>query len=129
YISIFCQNINSLYNKIDELTVILNRLTTKFQVIALLETRNIEHNIYKNLLPNYDNYYLKPKLNKCGGILLWIQQDYTHIERNDLTINNHTIDNIWIEITDNFNKYKLIIAIIYRHPISTKLGIKNFKMD
>ncbi len=34
---------------------------------------------------------------------------------------NITVENVWYEITNPLTHYRFIVAVIYRHPIYTKL--------
>ncbi len=52
-------------------------------------------------------------------------------ECKDLKIVNENIniENIWYEITDPVTKESSIVAVIYRHPIYTKLAMDTFTND
>ncbi len=42
---------------------------------------------------------------------------------------NINVENIWYEIRDSVTKEYSIVAVIYRHPIYTKLAIDTFAND
>ena len=70
-------------------------------------------------------HYTKPKLNKCGGILLIIDKNSDYKITNDYNINIKTVDEIWMEYNTEKNK-KTLIAFIYRHPINLHHEIDSF---
>jgi hypothetical protein len=77
------------------------------------------------LINDYDNIIIQPKLNKCGGMVIFIKQDIKFTIRNDLYINDTTVDNVWIEI--NYNKINYICAFMYRHPKLNSSVLTAFK--
>src|SRR5271156_2589677 len=124
-LSIFFQNINSFRNKIDLLQVLINNIENKFKIIALCETRKINDNMVKMIANDNSFHYTKPKLNKCGGILLIIDKNSDYKITNDYNINIKTVDEIWMEYNTEKNK-KTLIAFIYRHPINLHHEIDSF---
>jgi hypothetical protein len=126
-LSIFSLNISSLYNKLDDITVLTNQLKYKFQVIILIETRKVNVADIKNLIPDYELVYIKPTLNKCGGILIWVYNQFAVINRQELVIRDKVIDNICLELQEVELNKKFILSVIYRHPNPSNIAINEFK--
>jgi hypothetical protein len=79
FINIICINIASLNNKYDIMKTILQEIKKHFQIIDLQETRIVTNeNKVNNLIDNYNTIIINPKLNKCGGMIIFIRNDISY---------------------------------------------------
>ena len=110
-------NIRSLNRNHHALCQFLEMLVLQFDVIILSEIWAINIDFYCNILPWYTFHYDLPKDSHVGGVGIYISDTFTQCELNEYKISNSNVsrvENIWLEVTRNSNKY--IIGGIYRHP-------------
>ena len=116
----FHANIASLNKHIDDLKLILSRLSYKFDIIGISE-----HKIHKGTLPSnnisipgYGEFIFEPTETTHGGTGFYIKDNVDYFTRSDLQINSAgDFESMFIEV--KFSKRKnLIVGCIYRHPNS-----------
>jgi hypothetical protein len=91
-LNIITVNIASLRNKYDLIRIMLNDFSKVFDIITLIETKYIDNkNNIDILLNNYNNIVVQPKLNKCGGMIIFIKNDIVFKEMVDIKINDITV--------------------------------------
>ena len=52
---------------------------------------------------------------KCGGVLLYMKNNFFYREKNDITVNNST-EALWCEVNIDDKKNKVVIGICYDSP-------------
>ena len=94
----------------------LKTTNTKFDIIAISETRILKHTkIVKNInIPNF-SYEFTPTESTAGGTLLNIADHLVYQKRNDLIIYaRNYLESTFIEITNPI-RTNIIMGYIYRH--------------
>ena len=118
-LSFFHMNISSLGKHKEELETALNILNYKFDIIALTETM-----LRMNNNPNFDismpgyKCYNTPTESSKGGSILYIQNKYNSMPRNDLDqlmYKSKDLESTFIEIINPCMK-NIIVGCVYRHP-------------
>ena len=118
-------NIRSLPNNFDKLKVLLVNLENikiQFYFILICKTFLTErnHNLYN--LPGYSFITRHRKLAKCGGVGIYVRNDFNYVAREDLsTFIEQTFECIFIEVHVKRGK-TMLIGEIYRIPNSTVLN-------
>ena len=116
--SIFHLNIHSIQLHFEELKLILDMLDSKFDIIALTESKIQKHMepIIDITLEGYHKPVGTPTEATKGGVLLYISKELNFKPRNDLNIyETKKLESIFVEIICP-NKSNSIIGSIYRHP-------------
>ena len=124
---LFHANIASLNLHIDDLKLILSRLSFKFNIIGISE-----HKIRKDTLPSsnisipgYEEFIFEPTETTHGGTGFYIKDNIDYITRKDLQINSPgDFESIFIEIQFP-KKRNLIVGCVYRHP-GSDISIQDF---
>ena len=111
-------NIRSATKNLDKFDAFLANLDHKFPIIALSETWLKSH---KEEFCNIQNYQSEHNIrhNKGGGgVSLFIQNGIEYILREDLTIQNNSMEALFIEIPKEKigNKCNMIVGVVYRPP-------------
>ena len=105
-------NINSIRNKIDDITVELS----DYDIICISETKLNASIPSSNLMIN--SYHIPIRkdrdYNNGGGLIIYIKNNIFFKRRDDLESNS--IENIWVEIQSTKNKY--LLGLFYRPPES-----------
>ena len=105
-------NINSIRNKIDDITVEL----TDYDIICISETKLNASIPSSNLMIN--SYHIPIRkdrdYNNGGGLIVYIKNNIFFKRRDDLESNS--IENIWVEIQSTKNKY--LLGLFNRPPDS-----------
>ena len=115
-------NINGLYNKLDEIRLLLQE--SKFDLLAITET-HLSEEIHKNTELCIDQYSFvrkdrTGKSNHWGGVLVYYL-NFIEIEEIDM---NTDIESIWINVI--LRSQKLLLGCIYRPPNDKKF-LPSFK--
>ena len=117
-------NISSLQYHLDELSDLIDKSETKFNVIGITESR-----LKKDIAPlnniNLHNYNIQrtPTGSNKGGSLLYISTDLSYKTQNDLKMyKSNELESVFIEIISKKGK-NTIAGCIYKHP---KLAINEF---
>ena len=116
-LSLFHINACSLNKNFDDLQHLLSCTKTKFDIIAISETRITKQVSLSNNL-NLNNYSFEFTLTEtsAGGTLLYIANHLSYKCRNDLNIYKKIeLESTFIEIV-NPRKSNIIVRVIYRHP-------------
>ena len=116
YLSIFHLNIASLQAHIDELKILLQLLTFKFDIIGISETKLIkgEEPVINISLPNY-SYIHTPSEASKGGTLLYISNQLNFKPREDLQVyQTKQVESTFVEIINDKSK-NIIVGCIYKH--------------
>ena len=94
-------NINSIRNKIDEISVDLS----DYDVICISETKlNDQISTTSLLIDSYNNPIRKDRnINNGGGLTVYIKNNICYKNRPDLESDN--LENIWVEIRSLKNTY------------------------
>ena len=117
-------NINSLINKIDQLSSILFNSGQQFHLFCCAESRLSTKITDADVsIPGYDMIRLDPLLSKQTGLVLYISQSITY--RRLISYEQYNIECIWLELC--LKKCKsLYISFIYRNPAEHVSWIDNF---
>ena len=115
-------NINGLYNKLDEIRLLLQE--SKFDLLAITET-HLSEDIHKDTELCIDQYSFVSKdrtgkSNHWGGALVYYI-NFIEIEEIDM---NTDIESIWINVI--LRSQKLLLGCIYRPPNDKKF-LTSFK--
>ena len=116
-LTLFHINTCSLNKNFDDLQHLLSCTKTKFDIIAISETRITKQVSLSNNL-NLKNYSFEftPTETPAGGTLLYIANHLSYKYCNDLNIyKKNELESIFIEIV-NLKKSNILVRIIYRHP-------------
>ena len=116
-LSLFYINACSLNKNFDELQHLLSCTKTKFDIIAISETRITKQvSLSNNLNLNNYSFEFTPTETSAGGTLLYIANHLSYKCRNDLNIyKKNELESTFIEIV-NPKKLNIIVGVIYRHP-------------
>ena len=103
-------NINSIRNKIDDISVELS----DYDIICISETKlNDQISTTSLLIDSYINPIRKDRnINNGGGLIIYIKNNICYKHRPDLESDN--LENIWVEIRSLKNEY--LIGLFYRPP-------------
>ena len=131
-------NTRSLSKNFDQLQNVLSAAETKFDLIGITETKQLNKNFITNV--NLDGYqmYTQPSNSNAGGVAIYVNNKLDHFKRDDLGKLDDDFESVWIEIKKKKGKSSLC-GCIYRHPSSnvtelveyvettlTKLNNKNY---
>ena len=107
-------NINSIINKIDQLSAILFNSGQQFHVFCCAETRLSENIKDADVsIPGYKSVRLDPVLPKQTGLILYISHSINYKRLFSYEIYN--VESMWIEIYLKRSK-SLYVGFIYRNP-------------
>lgn len=105
-------NIRSVKKNIDEMTVYLDSLDVKIDVIVLTEAWIDEKHSYKIELDGYETFYQYAKINKSDGIVAFIKKSLSPQIKNNMSLTAATNINLSCE----WQGVKIAITGIYRPP-------------
>ena len=118
-------NISSLNKNFENLELLTTSLEHKFDIIALSETwitNNNESNTENLTLQGYQKYTGTSGKSMKGGCGFFVSEELSSHPREDLNIshsdNSSEFEATWIKIKSQNNK-NFLIAIIYRHPMTS----------
>ena len=116
-LSLFHINAYSHNKNFDDLQHLLSCTKTKFDIIAISETRITKQvSLLNNLNLNNYSFEFTPTETSAGGTLLYIANHLSYKCRNDLNIyKKNELESTFIEIV-NPKKSNIIVGVIYRHP-------------
>ena len=116
-LSLFHINACSLNKNFDDLQHLLSCTKTKFDIIAISETRITKQvPLLNNLNLNNYSFEFTPTETSAGGTLLYIANHLSYKCRNDLNIyKKNELESTFIEIV-NLRKSNIIVGVIYKHP-------------
>jgi hypothetical protein len=69
------QNISTLKGKINEIEIFLDNVENHFDIVAFCETKKVTDTLINKFRNKWNIEYVEPKLNKCGGIILFINKN------------------------------------------------------
>ena len=116
-LSLFHINVCSFNKNFDDLQHLLSCTKTKFDIIAISETRITKQVSLSNNL-NLNNYYFEftPVETSAGGTLIYSASHVSYKCCNNLNIfKKNELESTFIEIV-NPKKSDIIVRVIYRHP-------------
>ena len=116
-LSLFHIKACSLNKNFDDLQHLLSCTKTKFDIIAISETRITRQvSLLDNLNLNNYSFEFTPAETSAGGTVLYIVNHLSYKCRNDLNIyKKNELESTFIEIV-NPRKSNIIAGVIYRHP-------------
>ena len=116
-LSLFHINACSLNKNFDDLQHLLSCTKTKFDIIAISETRITRQvSLLNNLNLNNYSFEFTPTETCAGGTLLYIANRLSYKCCNDLNIyKKNELESTFVEIV-NPKKSNVIVGVIYRHP-------------
>ena len=116
-LSMFHINAWSLNKNFDDLQHLLSSTKTKFDIIAISETRITRQvSLLNDLNLNDYSFEFTPTETSAGGTLLYIANHLSYKCRNNLNIyKKNELESTFIEIF-NPRKSNIIMGVIYRHP-------------
>ena len=125
--SFFHINACSLNKNFDDLQHLLSCAKTKFDIIAIRETRITKQiSLSNNLNLNNYSFEFTTTETSAGGTLLYIANHLSYKCRNDLNIyKKNELESTFIE-TVNPKKSNIIVGDIYRHP---SMGLTDFNCN
>lgn len=117
-------NINSVLNKIDQLSSIIFNSGQQFHVFCCAESR-LSEKIKNNdiSIPGYEPVRLDPLLPKQTGLILYISHSITY--KRLFTYEKYNVESMWIEICLKRSK-SLYVGFIYRNPAELINWIDDF---
>ena len=107
-------NINSVINKLDDVSSILYNSNNPFHIFGLTESR-LNSKIHDNdiNIPGFTPIRNDPKAPKATGILVYVNNSLTIKRCHDLE--QHGVESVWLEI--KFKQCKpLKVGFVYRNP-------------
>ena len=116
-LSLFHIDACSLNKNFDDLQHLLSCTKTKFDIIAISETRITKQvSLSNNLNLNNYSFEFTPTETSAGGTLLYIANHLSYKCRNDLNIyKNNELESTFIKIL-NPRKSNIIVEVIHRPP-------------
>ena len=107
-------NINSLPNKIEELSYLVSNSGLPFHIFCCAES-HLNENISDEQISisGYNHVRLDPHQKKQTGLIVYISKTMTFKQLTSLE--KHNVETIWLEISLKKTK-PLVLAFIYRHP-------------
>ena len=116
-LSLFHINACSLNKNFDDLQHLLSCTKTKFDIIAISETRITKQvSLSNNLNLNNYSFEFTPTETSAGGTLLYIANHLSYKCCNNLNIyTKNELGSTFIKIV-NPKKSNIIVGVIYRHP-------------
>ena len=111
-------NIRSAVKNLEKFENYLSNLKHSFPIIAISESWIKEHNADICNMHGYQSEH-NIRLNKGGGgVSLFIKNDIEYLVRQDLTIQNPSMEALFIELRNGQigNSRDMIIGVVYRPP-------------
>ncbi len=123
--SILHYNIRSMNKKFSELMGLLLNIDIDFDIIALSEIGHVNCENVANLLKDTHKFACDKPSQNFGGA---VKHHFHMNERIDLKLRNDSInvENVWYELKNSKTNEKIVVAVIYRHPVYTKTAYENF---
>ena len=84
------------------------------EIIAIFENKLNQKNSGAVSLNNY-SFAHKDALTEPGGVVVYIMNGLSYVIRDDLEINVHGCENLWVETKTNNTTKNLIIGVIHHH--------------
>ena len=113
-------NMRSLPKNLTSLNDLILTVKETPEIIAILETKLQNENIYNISIPGY--VFLKNNsLTRAGGVGLYISHELNFIRRRDLEITSDGIQLCWVEIMRQKEK-NIVIGCSYRTQRMTVLN-------
>lgn len=106
-------NIQSIRNKIEDLTTYIQLSPTKFHVIVLSETHLKQNELQFFNIPDYEAEHCVRKSERFGGVSIFVRKDFSSfnlIHKLDIDNNNSLLINL--------DKFDIKIAAFYRQRTS-----------
>ena len=117
-LTFFHCNIRSLPKNMNLVNELLLSLTKTPDILAVTETRLIQHSVENVEIYNYNFYHTDSKT-PAGGAGIYVSKCYKVTERPDLKLKLDLVESCWIEVDTGIKQRKpIIIGCIYRHPKS-----------
>ena len=113
---LFHLNCRSLNRNFDKIVDYLSVLKNNFSVLGFTETW-LTNNI--SPLVHLDNYTIVEShrsSRRGGGVCLFVRQDYTYVERPDLSNFDDSIESLFIEISIPVVCKSVVVGVVYRPP-------------
>ena len=107
-------NIRSLNCNFQKLEELLVKINIKPTVICVTETWITPLNYFIHSLPGY-NFVSKDSNSKCGGVALFIKEEYNYSLLNNYNLHVNNCEDIWVNLEIGKTQ-NIIIGNIYRHP-------------
>ena len=128
--SVLHLNIRSAPKNLHSLKILLENINHNFCCIALSETWFKDSNVDVYNLQGYKHEYYTRDKKQGGGVSMFVDNDLTYKNRNDLGAPNDNYEMIWVEIfKDNYKLYSnIIVGVIYRVP-NTNIDAFNEYME
>ena len=117
-------NVRSLQKNIDKLSHYLTDFNRKPDVIAVSETKLKENMIYSNIELDGYQFIHRNSHTSAGGVGIYVKSSISYNLKPTINIDLSSVENLWIEI--EINKKKLIVGVVYRHPVQTVEQIELF---
>ena len=107
-------NINSLPNKIEELSSVMYNTGKPFHIFCCAESHLKEGISGKHVsIPGYNHVRVDPHHKNQTGMIMYISKSITYKRIN--LLEKYNVESIWIEVS--LKKIKpLVLGFIYRHP-------------
>ena len=106
-------NVRSLSKNKEKTEEFFDGITRLPDAIAISETKLNSNSVSNLNIPNY-TFLRKDSPTCAGGVGFYIKGNMQYRIRNDLSLNVHHCEDLWIELETK--KENLILAVIYRHP-------------
>ncbi len=131
HMSILHHNIRSMNKNCSQLMGLLLNIDIDFEIIALSEIGQINCENIANLLKSTHKFDSVKPNQTFGGVGIFVKNHLVMDEYKYLQIVNENInvENVWYEVTNPLTRESFIAAVIYRHPIYTKMALDTFNKD
>ena len=103
-----------------ELIAYLQLLNVKFDCICLSEVWTTNSDLYQSIFEDYIPFFAEPIDTNICGVAMFVKNKFKICERKELKMLNSLkvkVEDLWIEITNNFGDNH-IVSVVYRHPRS-----------
>ena len=116
--SLLHTNIRSASRNLSKFESYLSNIDHEFSIIALSESWIKDHNKDLYHLEHYRSEHVYRPDRGGGGVSLFMRKNIEYFMREDLSINNRTIESMFIEVKkESIGKTQdAIVAVIYRPP-------------
>ncbi len=113
---------------VSKLMGLLLNIDIDFDIIALSEIGHVNCENVANLLTDTHKFSCDKPSQNFGGAGIFVKHHFDMNEHIDLKLINDSInvENVWYELKNNKTNEKIVVAVIYRHPVYTKTAYETF---
>ncbi len=107
---------------------LLLNIDIDFDIIALSEIGDVNCENVANLLKGTHKFACDKPSQNFGSAGIFVKHHFDMNEHIDLKLGNDSInvENVWYELKNSKTNEKIVVAVIYRHPVYTKTAYEHF---